>query len=179
MPAEREMLNAARDRHQHWELTAEAMPAALLRELCQPTAISWPGSRSGRWASGLALPDTALHRDCRARAKRRRWPILAGAGGRRHSRWRRSVAGQFLHLRRPGGSRLCRRLRPCRRRIAVSAIPPPRAGLNPACYGRYRRIANCRVTRPRSAYRTGCRRLTSQLAARPVIPDNCLMETGI
>jgi len=80
MPAEREVLNAARDRHQHWELTTEAMPAALLGELCQATAISCPpGSRSGRWAGGLALPDTALHRDCRARAERRRWPILAGA----------------------------------------------------------------------------------------------------
>jgi hypothetical protein len=40
MPAEREVLNAARDRHQHWELTTEAMPAALLGELCQATAIS-------------------------------------------------------------------------------------------------------------------------------------------
>jgi hypothetical protein len=39
MPAEREVLNAARDRHQHWELTTEAMPAALLGELCQATAI--------------------------------------------------------------------------------------------------------------------------------------------
>ena len=33
MPAEREVLNAARDRHRHWELTTEAMPAALLGEL--------------------------------------------------------------------------------------------------------------------------------------------------
>src|SRR5256885_14144882 len=41
-----------------------------------------PGSRSGRWAGGLALPDTALHRDCRTRAERRRWAILAGAGPR-------------------------------------------------------------------------------------------------
>src|SRR5437016_5582800 len=40
MPAEREVLNAARDRHQHWELTTEAMPAALLGELCEATAIS-------------------------------------------------------------------------------------------------------------------------------------------
>ena len=85
-----------------------------------------------------ALPDTTLHRDCRARAKRRQWPILAGAGRRRRSRWRRSVAGQFLHLRRPRGPCLCRRLRPCRRRIAVPAISPPRAGLNPACYGHIR-----------------------------------------
>src|SRR6202011_3036546 len=92
-----------------------------------------PGSRSGRWAGGLAPPHTALHCDCRARAERRRGPILAGAGGRRRGRWRRSVAGQFLYLRRPGGARLCRRLRPCRRRIAVPAFPPPRAGLNPAC----------------------------------------------
>jgi hypothetical protein len=40
MPTERQVLNAARDRHQHWELTTEAMPAALLGELCQATAIS-------------------------------------------------------------------------------------------------------------------------------------------
>ena len=40
MPAEREVLHAARARHQHWELTTEAMPAALLGELCQATAIS-------------------------------------------------------------------------------------------------------------------------------------------
>ena len=40
MPAEREVLNAARDRHQHWELTTEAMPAALLGELCEATANS-------------------------------------------------------------------------------------------------------------------------------------------
>jgi hypothetical protein len=40
MPAEREVLNAARDRHQHWELTTEATPSALLGELCQATAIS-------------------------------------------------------------------------------------------------------------------------------------------
>ena len=40
MPAEREVLNAARDRHQHWELTTEAMPAALLGELREATAIT-------------------------------------------------------------------------------------------------------------------------------------------
>jgi hypothetical protein len=40
MPAEREVLNAARDRHQHWELTTEATPAALLGELCEATTIS-------------------------------------------------------------------------------------------------------------------------------------------
>jgi len=40
MPAEREVLNAARDRHQHWELTTEAMPAALLDELREAAAIS-------------------------------------------------------------------------------------------------------------------------------------------
>ena len=40
MPAEREVLNAGRDRHQHWELTTEAMPAAILGELCGATAIS-------------------------------------------------------------------------------------------------------------------------------------------
>ena len=40
MPAEREVLHAARDRHQHWELTTEAMPAPLLGELREATAIS-------------------------------------------------------------------------------------------------------------------------------------------
>src|SRR5215469_4399511 len=41
-----------------------------------------PATQLMRWAGGLALPDTALHRDCRARAERWRRPILAGAGGR-------------------------------------------------------------------------------------------------
>src|SRR5262249_51804911 len=40
MPAEREVLNAARARHQYWELTIEAMPSALLGELGKATAIS-------------------------------------------------------------------------------------------------------------------------------------------
>ena len=40
MPAEREVLHTARDRHQHWELTTEAVPSALLGELCQATEIS-------------------------------------------------------------------------------------------------------------------------------------------
>ncbi len=40
MPDEREVLNAARDRHQHWELTMQAAPAALLGELCAATTIS-------------------------------------------------------------------------------------------------------------------------------------------
>jgi hypothetical protein len=40
MPAERQVLNAARDRRQHWELTTEAMPAALLGELREATASS-------------------------------------------------------------------------------------------------------------------------------------------
>jgi hypothetical protein len=40
MPAEREALNAARERHQHWERTTEAMPSALLGELCEAAAIS-------------------------------------------------------------------------------------------------------------------------------------------
>jgi len=84
MPAEREVLNAARDRHQHWELTTKAMPAALLGELCQATAISCRPVLEAE--EGLALPDTALHRDCRAPAERRRWPILACAGGRRRGR---------------------------------------------------------------------------------------------
>src|SRR5262249_47626976 len=40
MPAEREVLNAARQHHQHSELTTEAMPAALLGELREATASS-------------------------------------------------------------------------------------------------------------------------------------------
>ena len=40
MPAERELLKAARDRHQHRELITEATPAALLGELCTATAVS-------------------------------------------------------------------------------------------------------------------------------------------
>ena len=40
MPAEREVLNAARDRHQHWELTTDPMPSVLLSELCEATVIS-------------------------------------------------------------------------------------------------------------------------------------------
>ena len=40
MPAEREVLSAARDRHQHWELTTDPMPSALLSELCELTIIS-------------------------------------------------------------------------------------------------------------------------------------------
>ncbi len=40
MPAEREVLHAARDRHQHWELITEAMPSALLGELREATEIS-------------------------------------------------------------------------------------------------------------------------------------------
>jgi hypothetical protein len=40
MPAEREVLRAARDHHQHWELTTKAMPSALLGELREATAIS-------------------------------------------------------------------------------------------------------------------------------------------
>jgi hypothetical protein len=40
MPAEREVLNTARDSHEHWELTTEAMPAALIGGLCQATEIS-------------------------------------------------------------------------------------------------------------------------------------------
>ena len=131
MPADREVLNAARDRRQHWELSTAAMPSVLLGELCEATAVSCRSILEAE--DGLAgwryriPPWTAM---AGPRAERRRWPILAGAGGRRRGRWRRSVAGQFLHLRRPRGSRLCRRLRPCRRRIAVPAIPLP-AGLHP------------------------------------------------
>jgi hypothetical protein len=40
MPAEREVLNAARDRHPYWELTTDPMPSALLSELCELTIIS-------------------------------------------------------------------------------------------------------------------------------------------
>ena len=140
MPAEREVLNAARDRHQHWELTTEVMPAALLSELCEATAVSCRPLLEAE--DGLAgwryriPPCTAIAGRAPRTGGGQFWLVLAG----RRGRWRRSVAGQFLHLRRPGGSRLCRRLRPCRRRIAVPAIPPPRAGLNPARYGRICRL---------------------------------------
>ncbi len=40
MPAERQALNEARDRHQHGELTTAATPSALLGELCEATATS-------------------------------------------------------------------------------------------------------------------------------------------
>jgi hypothetical protein len=40
MPAEREVLKAALDRHRHRELTTEAMPAVLLGELREATAMS-------------------------------------------------------------------------------------------------------------------------------------------
>src|SRR4051794_16771621 len=40
MPAEREVLHVARNRYQHWELTTEAVPAALVAELCEATASS-------------------------------------------------------------------------------------------------------------------------------------------
>ena len=40
MPADREVLNAARDRRQHWELSTAAMPSVLLGELCEATAVS-------------------------------------------------------------------------------------------------------------------------------------------
>jgi hypothetical protein len=83
MPAEREVLDAARDRHQHWELITEAMPAALLGELCQATAISCrPVLEAEDGLAGWRYripPCTAIA----GRAERRRWPILAGAGGPR------------------------------------------------------------------------------------------------
>ena len=40
MPAEREALHTARDRHQHWELTTAAVPSALLGELYDTADIS-------------------------------------------------------------------------------------------------------------------------------------------
>ena len=40
MPAERQLLNAARDRHRHWELTTGARPSALLGELRDAAEIS-------------------------------------------------------------------------------------------------------------------------------------------
>jgi hypothetical protein len=52
MPAERAALNAVRDRHRHWELTTEAMPSALLGELCEATEISCRPVLEG--ADGLA-----------------------------------------------------------------------------------------------------------------------------
>ena len=52
MPAEREVLRAARDRHQHWELTTGAEPSALLDELCGATEISCRPALEGE--DGLA-----------------------------------------------------------------------------------------------------------------------------
>jgi hypothetical protein len=95
-----------------------------------------PGSRSGRWAGGLALPGTALHRDCRARAERRRWPILAGADGRRRGRWRRSVANQFLRLRRPGGSRLLPAPQALWAPNCCACNSAAARGIESTCYGR-------------------------------------------
>jgi hypothetical protein len=65
MPAEREVLRAARDRHQYWELTTGAEPSALLDELWQrkfPAARFSKGKmgwRAGATGSRLSprLPD--------------------------------------------------------------------------------------------------------------------------
>jgi hypothetical protein len=132
MPAEREVLNAARDRHRHWELTTEAMPAALIGELCEATAISCRAVLEAE--DGLAgwryriPPCTAIAGRAPSAGGGQFWLVLAGDavvdGGD-------PLPAKFLRLCRPGGSRLCRRLRPCRRRIAVPAIPPPGAGLKP------------------------------------------------
>ncbi len=82
MPAEWEVLNAARDRHQHWELITEAVPAALLRELCQATAISCPPVLEAE--DGLAgwryriPPCTAIARRAPSAGGGQFWLVLAG-----------------------------------------------------------------------------------------------------
>ena len=138
MPAERQVLKAARDRHQHWELTTEAMPAALLGELCEATASSCrPVFEAEDGLAGWRYripPCTTIAGPAPSAGGGQFWLVLAGDA---------AVDGgdplpAFLHLRRPGGARLCRRLRPGRRRVAVPAISPPRAGLNSACYGHIR-----------------------------------------
>jgi hypothetical protein len=82
MPAEREVLNAVRDRHQHWELTIEGMPAALLGELRELTAISCRPVLEGE--DGLAgwryriPPCTAINGRASSAGGGQFWLVLAG-----------------------------------------------------------------------------------------------------
>ena len=82
MPAEREVLNAARDRHQHWELTTEAMPSALLGELCEATEISCrPVLEGGDGLAGWRYripPSTAIAGPAPSAGGGQFWLVLAG-----------------------------------------------------------------------------------------------------
>jgi hypothetical protein len=84
MPAEREALNAARDRdHRHWELTTEATPSALLDELREATEISSRPVLEA--ADGLAgwryriPPRTAITGPAPSAGGGQFWLVLAGA----------------------------------------------------------------------------------------------------
>jgi hypothetical protein len=137
MPVEREVLKAARDRHQHWELTTEAMPAALLGELYEATAISCRLVLEAE--DGLAgwryriPPCTAIAGRTPSSGGGQFWLVLAGDTAVDGGDLSPANSCIFVGPEEPA---FCRRLRPCRHRIAVPAIPPPRAGLNPAWYGR-------------------------------------------
>jgi hypothetical protein len=82
MPAEREVLRAARDRYQHWELTTEAEPSALLDELCEATEISCRPVLEGE--DGLAgwryriPPFTAIAGHAPSAGGGQFWLVLAG-----------------------------------------------------------------------------------------------------
>lgn len=80
MPAEREALKAARDRHRHRELTTEAMPAALLGELREATAIFCRPVLEAE--DGLALPkippSTAIAGRAPSAGGGQFWLVLAG-----------------------------------------------------------------------------------------------------
>jgi hypothetical protein len=82
MPAERELLNAARDRHPHWELTTEASRSALLGELCELTAISCRSvleaeNGLGGWRYRIP-PRTALTGHAPSAGGGQFWLVLAG-----------------------------------------------------------------------------------------------------
>jgi hypothetical protein len=133
MPADREVLNAARDRRQHWELTTAAMPSALLGELCEATAVSCRSILDAE--DGLAgwryriPPWTAMAGPAPSAGGGQFWLVLAGDAA---VDGRRSVARQFLHFRRPGGSRL-------------AGASGPSAPNCCACNSAARRIASARA----------------------------------
>src|SRR4051794_32934939 len=83
MPAEREALHAVRDRHQHRELTIKAMPAALLDELREATAISCrPVLEAEEGLAGWRYripPCTAIAGRAPSAGGGQFWLVLAGA----------------------------------------------------------------------------------------------------
>jgi hypothetical protein len=91
MPTERDVLNTVRDRHRHWELTTEAMPAALIGELCAATAISCrPVLEAEDGLAGWRCripPYTAFAGRAPGAGGGQFWLVLAG-GGRRRGRLR-------------------------------------------------------------------------------------------